>query len=104
MRRLWLPFVLALALAYRCEDPRSPAPRPEPRPGEYVRIRGTLGEDVDCRLLRADGGRTYSLSAKLPGYLNGAKVRVSGTIAETSQCLTQPMLEVQAVRPWASCP
>ena len=58
MRRLWLTFVLALALAFRCEEPRPPAPRPEPRPGEYMRIRGTLGEDVDCRLLRADGGRT----------------------------------------------
>ena len=104
MRRLWLTFVLALALASRCEEPRPPAPRPEPHPGEYVRIRCTLGEDVDCRLLRADGGRTYSLSARLPGYINGAKVCVSGTIAEASQCLTQPMLEVQAVRPWSSCP
>jgi hypothetical protein len=69
-----------------------------------VRIRGTLGEDVDCRLLRTESGHTYSLSARLPGYLNGAKVCVHGTIAETSQCLTQPMLEVQAVRPWSSCP
>ncbi len=104
MRPLCLALVLAVGLGSRCEEPRPRAPRPEPQPGEYVRIRGTLGEDVDCRLLRADGGRTYSLSARLPGYLNGAKVCVYGTIAETSQCLTQPMLEVQTVRPWSSCP
>lgn len=96
--------VMALASVSRCDAPRAPQPMPEPRPGEFVRIRGTLSEDVDCRLLRTSEGRTFSLSARLPNYLNGTRLCIHGTISEASQCLTQPMIEVQAVRPWSSCP
>ncbi|NOT35704.1 MAG: hypothetical protein HOP12_16305 [Candidatus Eisenbacteria bacterium] len=75
-----------------------------PRPGDNVKLRGVLSEDVDCRLLKAENGETYSLSSKLPSLLNGSRVCVHGTISEVSQCLTQPSIEVSQVRNWSSCP
>jgi hypothetical protein len=95
---------LWLAAVARCEEPRPPAPPPDPKPGDRVQMRGTLTEDVDCRLLRADGGRLYSLSNRLRGWPNGSKVCIHGTLAEVSECLTQPMIEVQSVRPLSNCP
>ncbi len=73
-------------------------------PGEFIKIRGTLGEDVDCRLLKCDDGRTYSLSVRLPQYRNGTRLCIHGTVVEVSQCMLQPSIEVQTVRPWSSCP
>lgn len=98
-----LSMVLAAAVS-RCDQPRSHGPAPAPRVGDAVRVRGTLSADVDCRLLRTEDGRTYSLSVRLPNLINGAKICVHGTVTEASQCLTQPMIEVTAVRNWSSCP
>jgi hypothetical protein len=42
--------VLLLAVAARCEDPKAPTSKPPPRAGDFVKLRGTLAEDVDCRL------------------------------------------------------
>jgi hypothetical protein len=69
-----------------------------------VRIRGTLDDDVDCRLLRADGGKVYSLSERLRNYRAGTRLCVHGTIAEVSQCLHTPTIDVSEIRPWSSCP
>lgn len=99
-----LGLVLLGALGARCEPPGEPVARHAPRAGDFVKLRGTLSDDVDCRLLKVDDGTVYSLSVRLPRMNNGAKVCVYGTVAEVSQCLTQPMLEVQSVRPWSSCP
>ena len=96
---LWL-----LASVSRCEPPPRRLPPPDPRPGEFVRIRGALDEDVDCRLLRAEGGKVYSLSERLPRYRNGARVCIHGTIALVSQCLHSPSIEVEQIRSWSSCP
>ena len=96
--------ILWLAAVSRCDEPRQVAPPPEPRVGDFVKLRGTLGEDVDCRTFRADGGRTYSLSVRLPNYRNGIKVCLHGTLVEATQCMTTPMIEVQSIRPWSSCP
>jgi hypothetical protein len=104
VRAVWFAFLIVVAAASRCDDPHPPGPPPMPKAGTFVKVRGTLSDDVDCRLLRTDDGRTFSLSAKLPSYLNGSKVCVHGTVSEVSQCLTQPMLEVQSIRPWSSCP
>ena len=103
-RAAWAVLILLLALASRCDDPHPPAPKPPPRSGDFVKIRGTLAEDVDCRTLRCDDGSIYSLNVRLPNYLNGARLCIHGTILETSQCMTQPTIEVQAVRAWSSCP
>lgn len=103
-RLLLVLWVLAAAAASRCQEPRTAAPAPEPRPGDTVKLRGTLAEDVDCRLLRTDDGRVYSLSARIPAYRNGARVCIYGTLIEVSHCLTQPTIEVQSVRAWSSCP
>jgi hypothetical protein len=105
LRPLIVPLLFVLAMFSRCDEPRSPASRPaDPRPGDRVQLRGTLSDDVDCRLLKLDDGRVYSLSARMPGYINGTRVCIVGTMAEASQCLTLPMVEVQQVKPWSSCP
>jgi hypothetical protein len=99
-----LALIVALAAGTRCGEPRSPAAPTDPRPGDFVRLRGTLAEDVDCWLLRADNGHTYSLSVRFRPRRHGTKTCVHGTLAEVTQCLTHPMIEVQAVRPLSSCP
>src|SRR5207237_9024252 len=60
MRPRLLMWILWLAIVgLRCDDPNPPAPKPDPKPGESVKLRGTLGEDVDCRVFHTDGGKTY---------------------------------------------
>jgi len=95
---------LWLAAVARCDDPKPPAAQPEPKPGDFVRLRGTLSDDVDCRLLRADNGKTYSLSARLRGWPDGSKICLHGTLVEVTQCMTTPMIEVQSVKPLSACP
>ena len=114
MRVSWILFALWLAAISRCHEPSSSSPEPDPsptltpqpgpHPGDFVRIRGMLGEDVDCRTLNAEDGATYSLNVRLGRYANGARVCIHGTIAEVSSCMTSPMIEVQSLKPSASCP
>ena len=104
MRFIPLALLAVLAAVSRCEEPHPPPPRADPKPGDFVRVRGTLAEDVDCRTLRTESGAVYSLNVRLVNLLNGSKLCVSGTLSESSQCLTQPTLEVQSVRPWSACP
>lgn len=95
---LWL-----LASTSRCDTPPPGPPPSEPRPGDTVEIRGRLGEAVDCRVLKAEGGKVYSLSERLPNLRDGARVCIRGTIAEVPQCMTTPGIDVIQVRPWSSC-
>jgi hypothetical protein len=99
---MWILWVAAAG--FRCDDPNPPAPQPDPKVGDSVRLRGTLGEDVDCRVFRAESGRTYSLNVRMRGYANGAKLCIYGTVTEGSHCITTPTLDVQSVRAWSSCP
>ncbi len=94
-----------LAAVSRCEQPAPPpGPSPDPKPGDDVRLRGTLDEDVDCRVLRADTGKTYSLNVRLRGYPNGAKVCLRGTLVEITSCMSTPMIDVQSVSAPSACP
>ncbi|MGH7731291.1 MAG: hypothetical protein ACRENJ_08585 [Candidatus Eiseniibacteriota bacterium] len=92
-----------LASTGRCNAPAPGLPPPEPKPGDSVEIRGRLDEAVDCRVLRAEGGKVYSLSERLPNLRNGARVCILGTIAVVPQCMTTPGIDVTQVRPWSSC-
>ncbi|HYM80962.1 MAG TPA: DUF5818 domain-containing protein [Candidatus Limnocylindria bacterium] len=103
-RPLAVIVLVVLAAASRCQEPGAPPVKPPPKAGDFIRLRGTLSEDVDCRLLRGEDGRVYSLSARLQAYHNGSRVCIHGTLVEISQCLTQPTIDVQAIRPWSSCP
>src|SRR5688572_25011758 len=62
LRPVLMMLVMWLAAVGRCDDASPPPVVSDPQPGDFVKIRGTLSEDVDCRLLRADNGKTYSLS------------------------------------------
>ena len=104
MRSALMLVLCVLASIARCDPPAPHLPPPEPKPGDFVRIRGSLDEDVDCRLLRAEGGKVYSLSERLPNYRNGARVCIHGTIATVSQCLHAPSIDVEQIRSWSSCP
>ena len=104
LRALGTLVIVVLAVASRCDEPRPVTSKPPPNAGDFVKIRGTLAEDVDCRILKVDDGTAYSLNVRLPNYLNGARLCIHGTIAETSHCMTQPTIEVQSVRAWSSCP
>lgn len=105
MRIVWILVLSWVAVVSRCEEPRPKAPAADPRPGDFVRLRGTLGDDVDCRTIRVDdSGKVYSLSARLRGWPNGSKICVHGTLVEVTQCMTSPMIEVQALRPLSACP
>jgi hypothetical protein len=103
MRALLGLSLVLLASVSRCDAPGPAQPPPEPRPGDAVQIRGRLDEDVDCRLLRADDGKVYSLSERLPRLRDGSRVCVHGTIASVSQCMRTPMIEVSEVRPYSNC-
>ena len=104
MLRFPLLFLIVLAAFSRCDTPHPAAEKSRPVVGESVKIRGTLSEDVDCRLLKCDDGTSYSLTTRLPGYINGTRICVHGTIIETTQCMVQPSIEVQSIRSWESCP
>ena len=104
MRPALLIVLSLMASPTRCDAPAPHVPPPDAGPGDHVRIRGTLDQDVDCRLLRAEGGRVYSLSERLANYRDGTRLCVHGTIAEVSQCMHSPTIEVSQIRPWSSCP
>jgi Protein of unknown function (DUF5818) len=92
-----------LALAGGCATTPAAPPPPDPRPGDAVHIRGRLDQDVDCRLLRTEDGKVYSLSERLPNWRDGSRICVYGTIAQASQCMHTPSIEVEQVRPWSAC-
>ncbi|HUK64832.1 MAG TPA: DUF5818 domain-containing protein [Dongiaceae bacterium] len=106
MSRLAMLLALVLAAAAsHCDDTRSTPDHPKPGIGDSVRLRGTIAEDVDCPLLRLDDGTTFSLTGRVPrGLRSGERVCVGGTVVATSQCLTQPTIEVESLGAWSSCP
>ena len=105
MRKTSLAALVLMSLAGGC----GPSPRPatlqppDPRPGDSVHIRGRLDADVDCRLLRTEDGKVYSLSERLPNLRDGSRICVFGTISQVSQCMHSPSIDVEQVRPWSSC-
>ena len=106
MSRLAMLLTLLVAVAAsHCDDARSTREPAKPAIGDTVKLRGTIAEDVDCPLLRLDDGTTFSLTGRVPrGLRSGERVCVGGTVVATSQCLTQPTIEVETVGGWSSCP
>jgi hypothetical protein len=105
MRWAVMLFMLAIAGESRCNGvPAAPAGSRSWRPGDEVRLRGTLDEDVDCRLLRADNGRVYSLSLRLPRWRNGDRICIRGTLTQSTGCLHSPTVEISDVYPAEDCP
>jgi hypothetical protein len=103
MRRAFLAALVWMDLAGGCTPSPRAAPPPDPRPGDSVHVRGRLDADVDCRLLRTEEGKVYSLSVRLPNLLDGTQVCIFGTISQVSQCMHSPSIDVEQVRPWSAC-
>ena len=103
MPRAVLLIVLFVLLAPARCGREAPAVDAPPRIGDHVMIRGTLGDDVDCRLFRSDAGESYSLSARLRAYANGASLCIEGTLTDATGCIQSPMIDVVRVRPASQC-
>jgi hypothetical protein len=95
--------LLLLAAPQRCGHESPPPLDAPPRIGDHVRLRGTLGDDVDCRLFRSDAGPTYSLSVRLNRYANGTKLCIEGTLTDATGCIQSPMIDVQRLFPPSQC-
>ena len=83
---------LALGLAFNALPAEARSNRP-------VTITGTLtDEGVECRALRGDDGRLYTLTGDLSGFSTGDRVRVRGEVAEVSFCQQGTTIEVRRIR------
>jgi LysM repeat protein len=68
-----------------------------PSAPDRVTVSGRIARGVECPLLRADDGRTYSLTGDLAGYRAGDRVLVQGRLAEVSICMQGPAIEVRRI-------
>jgi len=105
MRKAFLVAIVLMNLTGGCASSPKPStvPPSDPRPGDAVHVRGRLDADVDCRLLRTEEGKVYSLSERFPNLRDGTRICVFGTIAQVSQCMHSPSIDVEQVRSWSSC-
>lgn len=95
--------VIVLVVFLGCSSPPAPPVVVDPKPGDSVRVRGTLDTDVDCRLLRTEDGKVFSLSIPLRNLLDGSRICVYGTVSQATQCMHTPGIDVDQIRPWSAC-
>jgi len=63
-----------------------------------VTVTGVLtDEGVECRALRGDDGRLYTIAGDLEGFAVGERVRIEGRIAEMSYCMQGTTLTVERI-------
>src|SRR5262245_61803025 len=54
-------------------------------------------EGVECRAMRGDDGKLYTLTGNLKGFRTGDRVRVTGSIAKVSICMQGTTLVVKKI-------
>ena len=67
-----------------------------------VKVVGTLSDEgVECRAMRGDDGALYTLTPEtaLGLFQAGARVKVTGTVAEISTCQQGTTIEVTNIKP-----
>lgn len=63
-----------------------------------ITVTGTItGEGVECLALRGDDGKLYTLGRPQNPPAAGHRVRVTGTIAETSICMQGTTINVETI-------
>jgi Protein of unknown function (DUF5818) len=63
-----------------------------------IEVTGVLTEEgVECRALRGDDGRLYTIGRGLQQYGTGDRVRVVGTVAEMSFCMQGTTLDLHSI-------
>ena len=54
-------------------------------------------EGVECKAMRGDDGKLYTLTGDLKGFRTGDRVKVTGRIAEISNCMQGTTLSVEKI-------
>jgi uncharacterized protein len=54
-------------------------------------------EGVECKAMRGDDGKLYTLTGDLKGFRTGDRVKVTGRIAEMSHCMQGATLGVEKI-------
>jgi len=65
---------------------------------QSMTVTGKLtNEGVECKALRGDDGKLYTLTGDLKGFRTGDRVKVTGRIAEMSTCMQGTTLGVEKI-------
>jgi len=65
---------------------------------QSITVTGKLtNEGVECKAMRGDDGKLYTLTGDLKGFRTGDRVKVTGRIAETSTCMQGTTLGVEKI-------
>jgi uncharacterized protein YciI len=76
-------------------EPRTAAQESKP-----ITVTGKLtNEGVECKAMRGDDGKLYTLTGDLKGFRTGDRVKVTGRIAEMSTCMQGTTLGVEKIEP-----
>ncbi|HEX2834070.1 MAG TPA: DUF5818 domain-containing protein [Thermoanaerobaculia bacterium] len=63
-----------------------------------ITVTGTISDEgVECLALRGDDGKLYTLGRPRNPPASGQRVRVTGTIAETSICMQGTTINVETI-------
>ena len=65
---------------------------------QSMTVTGKLtNEGVECKAMRGDDGKLYTLTGDLKGFRLGDRVKVTGRIAEMSTCMQGTTLGVEKI-------
>jgi len=65
---------------------------------QSMTVTGKLtNEGVECKAMRGDDGKLYTLTGDLKGFRTGDRVKVTGRIAEMSTCMQGTTLGVEKI-------
>ena len=65
---------------------------------QSITVTGRLtNEGVECKAMRGDDGKLYTLTGDLKGFRTGDRVKVTGRIAEISNCMQGTTLSVEKI-------
>jgi Protein of unknown function (DUF5818) len=65
---------------------------------QSITVTGKLtDEGVECKAMRGDDGKLYTLTGDLKDFRTGAYVKVTGRIAEMSNCMQGTTLSVEKI-------
>jgi uncharacterized protein DUF5818 len=65
---------------------------------QSMTVTGKLtNEGAECKAMRGDDGKLYTLTGDLKGFRTGDRVKVTGRIAEMSTCMQGTTLGVEKI-------